>query len=82
LDVPCMLAESGTQSQSVLVGLVETKFCLGQVACVPIPVAFSLVPGRLYWILLWSLFSVEPPLEKTLDGDPIRFFVLKIISGW
>ena len=30
----------------------------------PIPVAFGLIPGRLDWILLWSLFPVEPPLEK------------------
>ena len=64
LDLPCMLAESGTQGQSVLVGQVESEFCLGQVACVPIPVAFGLVPGRLDWILLWSLFPVEPSLEK------------------
>ena len=55
---------------------------MGQVACVPILVTFSLVPGRLDWILLWSLFPVEPSLEKTLDGDPIKFFVLKIIFGW
>ena len=55
----------GTQGQSVLVGLVESEFCLGEVACVPISVVFGLVPGRLDWILLWSLFSVEPPLEKT-----------------
>ena len=64
LDVPCMLAESGTQGRSVLVGLVESKFYLSQVACVPMAVAFGLVPGRLDWILLWSLFPVEPPLEK------------------
>ena len=43
LDVPCMLAKSGTQGESVLVGLVESEFCLGQVVCVPIPVAFDLV---------------------------------------
>jgi len=42
-----MLAKSRTQGQSVLVGLVESEFCLGQVACVPIPVAFGLVLGRL-----------------------------------
>ena len=59
-----MLAESGTQGQSVLVRLVESEFCLGQVACVSIPVAFGLVLGRLDCILLWSLFPVEPPLEK------------------
>ena len=59
-----MLAESGTQGQSVLVGLVESEFCLGQVACVSIPVAFCLIPGILDWILLLSLFPVEPPLEK------------------
>ena len=59
-----MLVEPGTQGQSILVGLVESEFCLGQVPCVPIPVTFGLVPGRLDWILLWSLFFVEPPLEK------------------
>ena len=64
MDVSCMLAESGTQGQSVLIGLMESEFCLGQVAYVPIPVAFGLVPGRLDWILSWSLFPVEPPLEK------------------
>ena len=64
MDVSFMFAESGTQGQSVLVGLVESEFCLGQVAFVPIHVAFGLVPGRLDWILLWSLFVVEPPLEK------------------
>ena len=64
MDMPCMLAESGTQGYSVLVGLVESEFCLGQVAFVPIHVAFGLVPGRLDWILLWSLFPVEPSLEK------------------
>ena len=64
MDVPCMLAESRTQGQSVLVGLVESEFCLGQVAYVLIPVAFGLVLGRLDWILLWSLFLVEPPLKK------------------
>ena len=64
LDVPCMLAESRTQGQSVLVGPVESEFYLGQVACVPIHVAFGLVTGKLDWILLWSLFPVEPPLEK------------------
>ena len=64
LDVPCMLAESGTQGPSVLVRLVESEFCLSQVTCVPIPVAFGLVPGRLDWILLWSLFPIELPLEK------------------
>ena len=64
LDVPCMLVESETKGQSVLVGLVESEFCLSQVTCVSIPMAFGLVPGRLDWILLWSLFSVEPPLEK------------------
>ena len=47
LDVPCMLVESETQGQSVLVGLVESEFCLSQVACMPIPVAFGLVSGRL-----------------------------------
>ena len=46
-----MLAESGIQDPSVLVGLVESEFYLGQVACVPIPVAFGFVPGRLDWIL-------------------------------
>ena len=46
-DVPCMLVESGTQGQSVLIGLVEFKFCLGQVAYVPIPVVFGLIPSRL-----------------------------------
>ena len=30
--------------ESVMVGLVLCEFCLGQVACVPIPVAFGLVP--------------------------------------
>ena len=64
MDVPCMLADSETKGQSVLVELVEFEFCLGQVACVPIHVAFGLVPGRLDWILLWSLFTIEPPLEK------------------
>ena len=64
MDVPCMLAESGSQGQSVLVGLVEFEFCLGQVAYMPIHVAFDLILGRLDWILLWSLFLVEPPLEK------------------
>ena len=59
-----MLAESGTQDQSVLVGLVESEFCLGQVACVPIPVVFGLVLDRLDWILLWSLFLIELLLEK------------------
>ena len=59
-----MLAESGTQGQSVVVGLVESEFCLCQVACMHIPVAIDLVPGRLDWILLWSLFPVEPSLEK------------------
>ena len=47
-----MLAELGTQGQLILVGLVESEFYLGQVAYVPIPVAFGLVPGRLDWILL------------------------------
>ena len=47
-----MLAESGTQGQSILIGLVESEFYLGQVAYVPIPVAFDLIPGRLDWILL------------------------------
>jgi len=59
-----MLAESGTQGQSVLVRLLESEFCLGQVACVSIPVAFGLVPVRLDWNLLWSLFPVEPSLEN------------------
>ena len=40
------------------------RVCLGQVACVPIPMAFGLVSGRLDWILLWSLLPVEPLLEK------------------
>ena len=47
-----MLAELGTQGQLILVGLVESEFYLGQVAYVPKPVAFGLVPGRLDWILL------------------------------
>ena len=59
-----MLAESGTQGQSVLVGLVTSEFCLDQVVCVPIFVAFGLVTRRLDWILLWSLLPVEPLLEK------------------
>ena len=66
-----MLAESGTQGQLVLVGLVESEFCLGQVACVPIPVAFGPVPGRLDCILLWSLFPVEPSLEKPYMVIPL-----------
>ena len=41
LDVPCMLAESGTQGQLVLVGLVESEFCFGAVLCVPIHVAYT-----------------------------------------
>ena len=28
-------------------------------------VAFDLVPGKLDRILLWSLFPIEPPLEKS-----------------
>ena len=64
MDVPCMLAKSETQGESVLVGLVESEFCLDQVAYVPIPKAFGLVLGRLAWILLSSLFLVEPSLEK------------------
>ena len=64
MDVPCMLAESGTQGPSVLVRLVESEFCFGQMVCVPIPMAFGLVLGRLAWILLSSLFLVEPSLEK------------------
>ena len=76
-----MLAESGTQVQSVLVELVESEFCLGQVAYVPIPMAFGLVPGRLDWILLWFI-PRQAAARETVDGDPIRFFVLKIISGW
>ena len=65
MDVTCMVAEPPeTKGQSILVGLVESEFCLGQVVCVPIHIVFGLVPGRLDWILLWTLFPVEPPLEK------------------
>ena len=73
-----MLAKSGTQGESVLVGLVESEFCLGQVACVPIPVAFGLVPCRFDWILLWSLFSIDPPLEKPYMMIPLGFSYLRL----
>ena len=73
-----MLAESGIQGQLVLVGLVESEFCLSQVACVLIPVAFGFV--RLNFIV--EFISRRAAAQEILYGDLIRIFVLKIISGW